>query len=219
MPAKNNSLPSLHRPLDCLRLCLIADRQQARGGLVETVEAALGAGVRAVQLRERESSTRELFELATRLREATRRHGALLLVNDRADVALAVGADGVHLGWQSMPAAVVRRLVGPGRLVGRSVHNFEEAQRAAAEGVDYIFAGPVYDTPSKAGLVTALGPEGLRAIRRAAAVPVIGLGGIDATNAGAVMEAGAEGVAVIRAILAATDPAMAARDLLVMVGK
>lgn len=197
-----------------MRCCLIAERGQCRGPLHETVEAALGAGIRAVQLREKHATTRELFDLAQSLRAITRRHGALLLINDRADVALAVEADGVHLGWQSLPVAAVRRLVGPERLIGYSVHNRREARQAVEESADYLFAGPVFDTPSKAGLVATLGLDGLRDVCHAFDVPVVGLGGIDPSNAGAVIEAGAVGVAVIRAILAASDPAGAAAQLL-----
>ena len=194
--------------------CVIAERAQCRAGLEETVEAALRAGVRAVQLREKEATTLELYELAGRLRQLTRQHDALLLVNDRADVALAVEADGVHLGWQSLPVAEVHRLVGRDLLVGKSVHNLEEARQAVADGVDYVFAGPVYDTPSKAGLVATLGIERLRDICDAIDLPVIGLGGIDPSNAAAVLRAGACGVAVIRAILAAADSTTAATQLL-----
>jgi len=197
-----------------MRCCLIAERAQCRAGLIETVEAALRAGVRAVQLREKHAATRDLYELAGRLRELTRRYDALLLINDRADVALAVEADGVHLGWQSLPAGVVRKIVGPGRLVGKSAHNLAEAQQAAADGADYLLVGPVFDTPSKSGLVPTLGLEQLAEICRTVDLPIIGLGGIDASNAGEVIRAGAAGVAVIRAILAAADPAAAAGQLL-----
>jgi thiamine-phosphate pyrophosphorylase len=200
--------------LSKMRCCLIAERGQCRGEIVDAVEAALRAGVRAFHLREKQATTRELYELARRLREATRRHDALLLINDRADVALAVEADGVHLGWQSLPVAEVRKIVGYERLIGKSAHNLEEAKRAAADGVDYILVGPVFDTPSKSGLVPTLGIERLAAICRAVDLPIIGLGGIDSSNAGEVIEAGADGVAVIRAILAAGDPAEAAAQLL-----
>ena len=198
-----------------MRCGLIAERAQCRAGLIETVEAALRAGVRAVQLREKHAATRDLYELAGRLRELTRRYDALLLINDRADVALAVEADGVHLGWQSLPAGVVRKIVGPGRLVGKSAHNLAEAQQAAADGADYLLVGPVFDTPSKSGLVPTLGLEQLAEICRAVDLPIIGLGGIDASSAAEVMRTGAAGVAVIRAILTAADPGEAAAHLVV----
>jgi len=197
-----------------MRCCLIAERTACRAELAETVEAALRAGVRAVQLREKQAATLELYDLARHLRELTRQYDALLLINDRADVALAVEADGVHLGWQSLPVAEVRNLVGPELLVGKSAHNLDEARRAAADGVDYIIASPVFDTPSKSGLVPTLGLERLREICRAVALPVIGLGGIDASNVADVIRAGAVGVAVIRAILAAADPREAGTELL-----
>jgi len=197
-----------------MRCCLIAERAQCRVGLEETVEAALRAGIRTVHLREKQAATLELHDLARRLRQPTRRHHALLVINDRADVALAVEADGVHLGWQSLPVAEVRKIVGGDRLIGKSVHNLEEAQRAEAEGVDYLLAGPVFDTPSKVGLVPTLGLDRLGEICRTVTLPVIGLGGIEPSNAAAIIAAGAKGIAVIRAILAAPDPGEAARDLL-----
>jgi len=197
-----------------MRCCLIAERAQCSGELEATNEAALGAGVRTVHLREKQATTLEIYNLARRLRQLTRRYDALLVINDRADVALAVGADGVHLGWQSLPVAEVRRLVGRGRLIGKSVHNLAEAQQAASEGVDYMFASPVFDTPSKAGLVPTLGLDRLAEICKSVNLPVIGLGGIDSSNAAAVIEAGACGIAVIRAILAASDPAVATAELL-----
>lgn len=197
-----------------LRCCLIADPGWCRRDPVATVEAALEGGVRAVQLRDKQATTREIYELARPLRELTLRHGALLLINDRADIALAVGADGVHLGWQSLPAAQVRKLIGRDLLIGKSVHNVEEARQAVAERVDYLIAGPIYDTPSKRGLVPKLGIVGLRQICDLADAAVIALGGIDESNAAEVIEAGADGVAVIRAICAAADPRHAAARLI-----
>jgi len=204
-----------HKPkwVEMMRCCLIAERAQCRGEFEETVTAALDAGVRTIHLREKSATTLELYDLAQRLRELTRRYDALLIVNDRADVALAVGADGVHLGWQSLPVVEVRGIVGPERIIGKSVHNLEEAVRAATDGADFLFAGPVFDTPSKSGLVPTLGMERLTEICRTVDLPVIGLGGIDALNAAEVIRAGTDGVAVIRAILAADDPGAAAARL------
>jgi len=204
--------------LEKMRCCLIAERAHCVGAWEATIEAALGAGIGAVQLREKQAATLELFELAQRLREMTRRHEALLLINDRADIALAVGADGVHLGWQSLPVGAVRRLVGPELLVGKSVHNLEEARRAPEEGLlDYLIASPVFDTPSKIGLVPTLGLDRLAELCRAVELPVIGLGGMDPLNAAEVLRAGAHGIAVIRAVLAAMEPGVAATRLLAAV--
>jgi thiamine-phosphate pyrophosphorylase len=197
-----------------MRCTLVVDRAQCRAGVEETVAAALREGVSAVQLREKTATSRELHEAALLLRRLTRRYDALLVINDRADVALAVEADGVHLGWQSMPVEAARRVMGERALIGRSAHNMAEARQAAADGADYLFAGPVFDTPSKAGLVPVLGLDALRAIRRDVAIPVIGLGGIDASNAAKVLATGVDGIAVIRAILAADDPSLATAQLM-----
>ena len=162
-----------------------------------------------MQLRERDLSTRDLLALATRLRALTSRHGALLLVNDRIDVALACGADGVHLPAGSFAARDARALLGPRRLIGVSTHHPDEVAAAAESGADFVVFGPVHDTPSK----RPYGPPlGLAALRRAAAasIPVYAIGGIDAARAAEARRSGAAGVAVVRAILAAADPAAAA---------
>ena len=171
------------------------------------VAAALDAGLPAVQLRDKDIPGGPLFALAERLRAATARTGALLFVNDRVDVALAVGADGVHLGGGSMPAEVARRLLGADALIGVSTHAPGEVPADA----DLAFFGPVYGTPSKAG---AQGEARLADAVRAAAIPVLAIGGVTAARVPAVRTAGAAGAAVIRAILADTDPAAATRALL-----
>ena len=190
--------------------------RHATGGrdLVEVVTAALDAGLSAVQLREKDLTGRALLTLAERLRAATARTGALLLVNDRVDVAVAVGADGVQLGGGSLPADVARRLLAPGRLVGVSTHAASEVARAAAAGADFCLFGPVYATPAKAAYGPPQGEARLRDAVRAAAVPVLAIGGVGVAEVPRVRDAGAAGVAVIRAILAAPDAAAATRALL-----
>lgn len=175
------------------------------------VAAALDAGLPAVQLRDKDLEGRELLALAERLRAATTARGARLWVNDRVDVALAVGADGVQLGAASLPVEIVRALVPPGMLLGHSVHAVPEA---AASLADVVVFGPVWETPSKRAFGPPHGPAGLREAARAARVPVIAIGGIDAGRAGVARAAGAAGVAVIRAILGADDAAVATRALL-----
>jgi thiamine-phosphate pyrophosphorylase len=195
-------------PAGVPRLVLVTDRH-ATGAreLATVVEAALDAGVPAVQLREKELSGRELLALADRLRTATARRGALLFVNDRLDVAIAVGADGVHLGGGSMPVSVARRLLGAAALIGISTH----APGEETAGADFAFFGPVWPTPSKTG---AQGEARLTEAVRASRIPVLAIGGVTDDRARAACAAGAAGVAVIRAILAAPDPAAAARTLL-----
>ena len=189
-----------------LRLVLVTDRHGAA-----VVEAALDSGLPAVQLRDKELPGRPLLALAERLRAATARTGALLFVNDRVDVALAAGADGVQLGTGSVPVEVARRLLPPGALVGVSTHAPGEAATAA----DFALFGPVWETPSKAG---AQGAARLGDAVRAAAIPVLAIGGVTAERVPAVRAAGAAGVAVIRAILAAPDPGAATRVLLAALG-
>jgi len=190
------------------QLVLVTDRRATAGrDLIAVVEAALDAGLPAVQLREKDLPGRPLFVLAERLRAATARTGALLLVNDRVDVAIACGADGVHLGGGAMPADVARRLVGRERLIGVSTH----APGEAGSDADFAFFGPVWDTPSKSG---AQGTARLADAVRASVAPVLAIGGVTSARVGEARRAGAAGVAVIRAILAAADPAAATRALL-----
>ncbi len=197
-------------PVPCLML--VTDRRAARGRPLEAVvAAALEGGVNAVQLREKDLSARELWALATRLREVTAGR-ALLLVNDRLDVALAAGADGVHLAGHSMPPAAARAVLGPDRLIGCSVHDVAEAEAAALGGADYLVVGTLYPSRSHPG-GEATGPALVETLRGLVDVPLVGIGGIIARNAREVLIAGARGVAVISAIMAAPDPAGAAAGL------
>jgi thiamine-phosphate pyrophosphorylase len=190
----------------------VTDRHaSADRDLLTVVRAALDAGLPAVQLRDRDLSGRQLLALAEALRAATTRTGALLFVNDRVDVALAAGADGTHLGGGSVPVAVARGLMGPAALIGVSTH----APGEAPAGADFAFFGPVWETPSKSG---AQGEARLAEAARAAAIPVLAIGGVTPARVAAARAVGAAGVAVIRAILAAPDPAAATRALLAALG-
>jgi len=166
-----------------------------------------------VQLRERDLPTRELLALAQHLRVLTQRHGAALLINDRIDVVLAAEADGVHLPGESWSVADARALLGPQRLIGVSAHAPREVAAAAAAGADFAVLGPIFETPSKRAYGAPLGTAALAAAHAAARLPLFGIGGIDAERAAAV-RANADGIAVIRAVLAAADPARAAAALL-----
>ncbi len=195
-----------------LRLYVLTDTGLARGrSLVELVVAALEGGATAIQLRDKTSSTLAQVELGRQLRRVTRDAGALLLVNDRVDVAYAVEADGVHLGQDDLPIAVARAILGRTAIVGGSAGNPDELARALADGVDYLGIGPMYPTTTKPDAGAPLGPTGLAAMRRATDLPIVGIGGIDATNVAPVIAAGADGVAVISAIIGATDVRAAAR--------
>jgi thiamine-phosphate pyrophosphorylase len=196
-------------------LYVVTDRQQTGGrALQDVVAAALSGGARAFQLREKDLPPRELYPLAQELRQLTRQHGARLLINDRIDVALAVDADGVHLTTTSLPPRVARRLLGEDRLIGVSTHNLGEVRRATTEGADFLVFGPVFYTPSKAPYGEPVGLEALRAARAVATCPILAIGGVNRSNLAHVMQAGADGIAVISAIISAPDPAAASRALL-----
>jgi len=194
---------------------VITDRRLAAPREVAWVaERALEAGCRALQLRDKAASARELLEQATLLRSITRAHGALLFVNDRVDVALAAGADGGHLGPTDLPVASVRRWVGDGLLLGFSTDDPEIAQAAARQGADYLGCGAVFGTRTKDVGDEAIGPQGLRRVASAVSIPVVGIGGVDPSNVARIATTGAVGVAVVGAVMAAHDPAAAARELL-----
>lgn len=196
-------------------LYLITDRHQVPAGrtLAETVEAALHGGVRAVQLREKDLAAAELLPLAEELRAITRRFGARLLINDRIDVAMAVEADGVHLGNHSLPTATARRLLGPDRLIGVSTHRLDQLATAAEDGADFVTFGPVFATPSKTSYGPPLGLEALHTATRISPLPVFALGGIKSDQLPLLGTRNCHGIAVISAIIAAADPLTAARSL------
>jgi thiamine-phosphate pyrophosphorylase len=195
-------------------LYLVADAGFVSGrDLVTLVEEAVRGGVTVVQLRAKHLPYPEFLELGRRLASVLRKRRVPLIVNDRADVALACGADGVHLGQEDMPLALVRRVMGKGTLFGVSVHTPEEAREAERLGADYVGAGPAYATASKATDLPPIGPEGIRRIKASVTIPVVAIGGITAENARALREAGADGIAVVSAILGATDARRAARGL------
>ena len=193
-------------------LCLVTNSSvPLHAPLEEVVAEAVAGGVGMVQVREKSLSTGEVYELAAKLRLVTQGK-ALLIINDRVDVALAVDADGVHLPSDSLPACVVKKLGGGRLLVGRSVHSVEEAVAAEDEGVDYLIVGTIYGTDSHPGRPPS-GPGLIEAVKARVRMHVYAIGGINASNAGEVMRAGADGVAVIRSILGAPDPRTAAREI------
>lgn len=195
------------------RLYLITDRKQTKIPLTDAVRLALKGGVKAIQLREKDLPIRELLELARTLRNITREYQAKLIINDRVDVALAVGADGVHLGHQSMLPEPVRRIVGNDMFVGVSTHNLEEAQAAEAGGADFITFGPVFFTQSKAGMGSPVGLCALNAVRNRVNIPVFGLGGVRSGNVGRVL-AVAYGISLISAVFATDDIQKAAESII-----
>jgi len=182
----------------------------------EIVEAAIDGGVDVVQLREKDVNARQRYEMGREVRELTREAGVPLIVNDRVDLALALDADGVHLGDEDLPVPVARDLLGEDAIVGRSVSVVADARAAEAAGADYLGVGAIYATGSKDDIDDeeyAIGTDRLSDIVEAVDVPVVGIGGITAGNAGEVIEAGADGVAVITEITGADDPETATRTL------
>ncbi|MDX2177369.1 MAG: thiamine phosphate synthase, partial [Candidatus Sumerlaeia bacterium] len=188
------------------RLVGITDRRLADGAadLVRRCEALCEGGADAILLREKDLPAGELLALARALREATAAHGALLLVADRLDAALAAGADGCHLGRASLPLEAARALVPPGFILGASCHSAEELEEAARSGADYAFLSPVFAPNSKAG-GEPLGLERFAALAAECPLPVLALGGLDAERARACRAAGADGVAAIGALFGAAD--------------
>nr|WP_274703636.1 thiamine phosphate synthase [Chloroflexus aurantiacus] len=180
------------------------------------IEAAIVGGATVVQYREKHASTRQMIEEALELRDLTRRAGVPLIVNDRVDVALAVDADGVHVGQDDMPVALARRLIG-NKLLGVSAHNLSEALQAVRDGADYLGVGPIFATTTKPDAAAPIGLDGLRAIRQHVSIPIVAIGGINQANAADVMRAGADGIAVVSAVVAADDVTAAARQLRALV--
>ena len=197
--------------MDRLRLCVITDARPESGrDHLEIARAALIGGADMIQLRDKTGSLRELLPQARAIRLLCRSHGALFIVNDRLDLALAAEADGAHVGQEDFPAAQARGLLGPGRILGVSTHSLAQAQAAQATGADYIGFGPIFATGTKNTGYTPRGLEALRAIRQAVSLPILAIGGITLENVTAVIAAGATAPAVISAVVATPDVAAAA---------
>jgi thiamine-phosphate pyrophosphorylase len=196
-------------------LHLVTDRGLCAGRpLEEVVMQAVQGGVTCVQLREKDLSTRAFVEEAARIKALLSPVNVPLIINDRVDVALAVGAKGVHVGQNDMPCALVRRLMGPAAIIGLSVETWEDVVRAQDQPVDYLGVSPVFETPTKTDTRSAWGLEGLARIKAYSRHPLVAIGGLNASNIAKVVQAGAEGIAIVSAICGAPDPNQAARDLI-----
>ncbi len=180
---------------------------------VEGTRLALEGGARIIQLRDKTATTRQLVQVGLVLRALTLQYDALLIVNDRLDVALAVEADGVHLGQDDMPIVLARKIAGERLLIGASTETVEEARQAEAEGADYLGVGPMFATGTKPDAGEPVGPQRLREIKQAVHIPVFGIGGITLANAPEVLSAGADGICVISAVFGSDDPLSATRAL------
>jgi thiamine-phosphate pyrophosphorylase len=195
-------------------LYLVADAEYASGrDLVPLIEDAVKGGVTIVQIRGKGLPFGDFLDLARRVKAVLKPRRVPLLINDRVDIALACGAAGVHLGQEDMPPALARKMLARNTIIGNSVNTLQEAREAEREGADYIGLGPIFATTSKATDLPALGAEGLRTIREKVRIPIVAIGGITPRNAGAVREAGADGIAVVSSILGSQDARKAAREL------
>ena len=191
-----------------LRLYLVTDPALHGGrGVTATCEEALAAGVKFVQLRDKNASTLSLYNSAAELKDLCGKYSSYFVVNDRIDVAMAVKADGVHLGQSDMPASTARSILGPDAVIGVSVRTVEQAKKAMIDGADYVAANLVFSTNTKKDIKEPLGLEMVSAISAASSLPLIAIGGINPQNTGLVMNAGCAGIAVVTAIMNAESPA------------
>ncbi len=206
-------MPTQHR-LD-YSLYVITDRSLAKGrSHVDVAKAAIAGGANVIQLRDKSASALELYREGLRIKELASRAGALFIMNDRLDLALAVDADGVHLGQDDLPLPAARRLLGGDKIIGVSVENPEQAAVAEAQGASYVAIGPIYEArESKADAGPPVGPLAIAAIRKATLLPLVAIGGIKARHIAEVIGAGADSVAVVSAVVAAPDIKAAAADL------
>lgn len=196
------------------KLYLVTDRGISRAkDIFEGVKAAIKGGVTLVQLREKDVSSLDFYNIALTMKDLTHRYDIPLIINDRLDIALAIDADGLHIGQEDLPLEVARKVLGKDKILGYSVTSVEEAVYGEKSGADYLGAGPVFPTGSKLDAVSPIGIETLKRIRERVAIPVVGIGGIGASNIREVRSSGVAGVSLISAILGYDDIEGAARDL------
>lgn len=197
-----------------LELYLVTDRALSLGRpLADVIIAAVRGGVTIVQLREKGATTRAFVEEAQHVRRLLAPWGVPLIINDRVDVALAVGADGVHVGQEDLPYPIARQLLGPEAIIGLSVENEAQVREAENFDVNYLGVSPIFLTQTKTDTKGSWGEEGLRNVRRLSRHRLVAIGGLNAGNAGKIVAAGADGIAVVSAICSAPDPQQAAQDL------
>ncbi|EGK01116.1 thiamine phosphate synthase [Dysgonomonas gadei] len=203
-----------------LSLYLVTDRSLSLGRPLETVvEEAVRGGVTMVQLREKDASTLDFYNLAMKLKSILKSYNVPLIINDRLDIALACDAGGLHIGQSDMPYSVARKLLGKDKIIGLSVESIQDAIDANNLDVDYIGISPVFGTQTKTDTAPALGLEGIGEITRISGHPSVGIGGINLTNAQDIIQAGADGISVVSAIMSAPDPQQSARQLKEIINK
>ncbi len=196
-----------------LGFVLITDRKICEVKLTDIIIQAVEGGVGTVQLREKDLNTKDLYNLAKDVREITKKKDVNLIINDRVDIAIAVDADGVHLGWRSLGIDIVRRMVGQDKLIGFSAHSLKDAERAEESGADYVSISPIFNTRYKDFFIKPLGVDGIGKIKKRINIPVIALGGINESNVEEVLKNEADGIAVISAILLSKNPGQSATNL------
>ena len=195
-------------------LYLVTDRALSLGrSNLEVIEAAVSGGVTVVQLREKEASTKEFYQEGLRIKDYLKAAHIPLIINDRIDIALALDADGVHLGQEDMPVDVARKIVGPHKIIGASAFTTEEAVAAESMGADYLGLSPIFVTETKPELGEEIGIEKISSLKRAVKIPVVGIGSMNQSNAYEVVRAGLDGVAVVSAICSREDPRAAAEAI------
>ena len=201
-------------------LYLVTDRGLSKGrSLQDVIKAAVKGGTTIVQLREKDCSTREFLEIAQEVKDFCSPLGVPLIINDRIDIALAVNAEGLHIGQSDMPYEIARKLMGPEAIIGLSVENLQDALDAEKLDVDYLGLSPIYSTPTKTDIHHELGLDGIREIRKISRHPLVAIGGINKQNTAAIIAAGSDGIAVVSAICSADNPEAASQELLQEVQK
>ncbi len=200
-------------------LYLVTDRRLSNLPFFQMIKKAVEGGVTIIQLREKSLSTKEFIEEALEVKKIIEGKNIPLIINDRVDVALAVNADGVHLGNEDMPVEIARRILGKKFIIGASAGSVLEAVEKSEKGADYIAVSPVFSTPTKPDAGSPLGLDGIRRIKESVRVPVIGIGGINRENVIDVIKSGADGVAVVSAIVSSPDPEESARELRELIAK
>ena len=195
-------------------LYLVTDRSLSRGrATLEIVKIGVTGGVTCVQLREKNCSTRKFIKETLSVKKYLKKHNIPLIINDRVDVAQAIQADGVHLGQTDMPLTMAKDILKDSMIIGISVESLEDAIRAQKDGADYIGISPIFATPTKSDTAPPIGLEGLKEINKAVSLPKVAIGGLNRKNAGEVILNGADGIAVVSAIVSADDPRKAAEEL------
>jgi thiamine-phosphate pyrophosphorylase len=195
-------------------LYLVTDRALSLGrSNFEVIQKAVRGGVTLVQLREKEATTRVFYQEGLHIRGYLKTRNIPLIINDRIDIALALDAEGVHLGQEDMPIEVARKILGPQKIIGASVFTLEEAKTAEAEGADYLGLSPIFFTETKPELVGQIGIEGIPSLKEAVQIPVVGIGSMSQANAYQAVKAGLDGVAVVSAICSNEDPRTAAEEI------